>query len=125
MQASPLDQMIERFGDNKESNRKEARKQAKDALVKAVRACTKKNGLLEEDFSEKGLERVSNRKLLRLLAISDKVEKEFGSRSGLIDQVLELEQRQKDGGFREHLEKLSLPRLVDFYQAARKRASAN
>jgi hypothetical protein len=122
MQASPLQQVIDRFGGTNETDKKEARKQAKNALVAAVRGYMKKDGLLDEDLADKGLERVSNRKLIKLLELAEKVENNFGSRSALIDKVAELEKREKDGGFREHLEKYRLPGLYDRYEAAAKRA---
>lgn len=122
MQASPLQQIIERFGDKDETNKAEARKEAKEALVKAVRTLIKKGDLLEEEFSEKGIERVSNRKLLKLLDLAEHVQDEFGSRAALIDKLLELESKVKDSGYREHLEKLSLPTLYSRHEAARKRS---
>jgi hypothetical protein len=123
MQASPLQQIIDRFGDKDETNKTEARKEAKEELIKAVRNFIKKGDLLEDEFSEKGIERVSNRKLLRLLELAEIVQDEFGSRAGLIDKLLELEARTNDAGYREHLEKLSLPTLYSRHEAARKRSS--
>lgn len=123
MQASPLQQIIERFGDKDETNKSEVRKEAKEALIKSVRNFIKKGDLLEEEFSEKGIERVSNRKLLKLLDLAEHVQDEFGSRSSLIDKLLEFESKVKDSGYREHLEKLSLPALYSRHEVARKRSS--
>jgi hypothetical protein len=123
MQASPLQQIIDRFGDKNETNKTEARKDAKEELVKAVRNFIKKGDLLEDEFSEKGIERVSNRKLLKLLDLAETVQEEFGSRAALIDKLLELESKTTDSGYREHLEKLGLPTLYSRHEAARKRSS--
>lgn len=121
MKASPLKNVIERFGDANETNKTEARKAAKEALVKELRALVKKGDLLEEDFSEKGLERVSNRKLIKLLDVAKSVQDEFGTRAGLIDRLIDVEKRTKDAGYREHLERHSLPTLYSRYQVAKKR----
>jgi hypothetical protein len=121
MKASPLKNLTARFGDANETNKTEARKAAKEALIKELRALVKKGDLLEEDFSEKGLERVSNRKLLKLLDLSKSVQEEFGTRTGLIDRLIDIEKRTKDAGYREHLERFSLPTLFSRYQASKKR----
>jgi hypothetical protein len=120
MRPSPLQQLYDRFGDDERST--DARQAAKQALVKAVQALVKKGDFLDDDFSDKGLERVSNRKLLKLLDLAEKIKEEFGTRAALVDKVIELEGRVKDGGFRERLEGLRLPPLYDQYKAAIKRA---
>jgi hypothetical protein len=122
MQASPLEQIKSRFGDSKEENLTEARKAAKEAIVKEIRDLVKKGDLLEDDFSDKGIERVSNKKLLKLLEVAHTVETDFGSRSALIDKIVELEGREKDAGYREHLEGYRLPALYDYYLGSKKRA---
>ena len=119
MQASPLQQIMDRFGDDDGST--EARRDAKEALVKAVTAHVK-SGLLDDEFSDKGMERVSNKKLLKLLSLAETVEEEFGSKAALIDRCLELEGRTKDADYRSHLESYRLPALYSYYEAARKRA---
>ena len=113
--------MIDRFGAKDEEDKKEARKQAKDELVKAVRAFMKKGDLLEDDFSEKGIERVSNKKLLKLHDLAETVQEKFGSREALLNKVVELDHREKDSGYRDHLEKLGLPALYSRFQATGKR----
>ena len=122
MQASPLQQVIDRFGDKDASDRTEARREAKDALIKAVQAFVTKGDLLDDDFSEGGLERLSNKKLLKLLDVAEKVEADFGSRDALIDKLLELEGRTKDAGYREHLEKDRLPALFARYETLARKA---
>mgnify|MGYP001817972131 CR=1 FL=1 len=121
MRPSPLQQMMERFGDG-DDRTTEARQAAKQALVKAVQALVKKGDLVEDEFSDKGVDRVSNKKLLKLLDLADKVRDEVGSRADLVEKVLELEGRIKDTGMRERLEALRLPALYDQYRAAFKRS---
>ena len=72
----------------------------------------------------KGLEQVSNAKLLRLHAIFTEVKERFGTREKLIDAILEAERRTKDAGLRRRLEQYPLPRLYDIYKSGRKRAKA-
>jgi len=122
MTMSPLQQVKDRFGSDKGDDPRAARQAAKEALIKAVRGYAKKGDILEDDFSDKGIERLSNSKLLKLHDLAQKVETDFGSRSGLVDKVLELENRTKDAGFREHVEAYGLPRLFDRFTAATTRA---
>jgi hypothetical protein len=122
MRSSPLQQVYERFGEGAEHST-EARKAAKDALVKAVQALVKKGDLLDDDFSEKGVERLSNRKLLRLLDLVEKVKEQFGSRGALVDKILEVEDRARDSGYRESVEALGLGALYDRFTAANKRTA--
>ena len=123
MRAAPLTEILERFGAADDRSR-EGRESAKQALVKAVQALVKKGELLDDEFSDKGIERVSNRKLLRLLDLAERVQSEHGSRTGLVDGLVALEGRDKDAGYREHLEGLGLAALVDRYEAAQKRDRA-
>src|SRR5580693_7487424 len=112
---SPLAIVKEKFGD-------------KAKLVEAVK------GLATEDLwlgrtnqdrgGPRGLERVSNAKLLRLHAVLSEVKAKFGSRAQLIDGILAAEKREKDGGFKTRLEKYPVPRLYDMYKSAQKRANA-
>lgn len=122
MQLSPLQQVIERFGDPEETDRIAARKEAKEGLIKAVRGLVKKGDLLEDDFSDRGIERVSNGKLLKLLQLAEAVQEKFGSRGALVEAALELEGRAKDEGYRRRLDSFRLPRLHDHYKAALKRS---
>ena len=121
MRASPLQKIFDRYGDKSERTA-EVRKEAKQALIKAVQDLVKKGELLDDGFSDKGIERVSNRKLLKLLEIAEKVQAELGSRAALVDKALELDGRAKDAGFRERLEKLRLPALYGHYKGALRRA---
>ena len=120
MRASPLQEVMDRFGSSGERST-EARKSAKQGLIKAVQGYVTKGDLLKADFSEKGIDRVSNKKLLRLLDLAETVEKEHGSRAALLDKLLEIEGRDKDAGYRAHLDRRGLAALHDSYKAARKR----
>ncbi len=112
---SPLAIVKEKFGD-------------KTKLVEAVK------GLATEDLwigrtsadrgNDRGLEHVSNAKLLRLHAVLSQVKETFGTRAKLIDEVLAVENRSKDGGLRKRLEAYPVPRLYDLYKAGKKRAAA-
>jgi hypothetical protein len=115
MKKSPLSVVKERFGAD--------RKEAKAKLVKAVRELAKDDAWIERISADKGLERVSNKKLLHLEGVLSSVKGQVGGRKGLIDAVLELEKRVKDAGYRTRLEGFPTPRLWDHYRAAKKRSA--
>ena len=71
----------------------------------------------------KGLSRVSNAKLLRLVQVLGEVKEKFGTRAKLVDAICELEKRAKDEGFKQRLSTYPIPRLYDAYRAAARRAS--
>ncbi|MGB0679449.1 MAG: hypothetical protein ACPGUV_07305 [Polyangiales bacterium] len=98
-----------------------ARFESKEALVEAVRALATEGLWLDRVNEDKGLERVSNRKLLHLHALLSDVQGRFGSRTGLIDAILELEKRSKDEGYRQRLSRFPLPRLLDQHRSCSKR----
>ncbi len=107
---SPLAQVKKRFG-------------SKEKLVEAVRALATEALWLDRVDPDKGLERVSNRKLLHLHAVLSEVKERFGSREKLVEAILELERRVADAGFRQRLARYPLPRLWDVYRSAQRRAS--
>lgn len=111
MKSSPLAQVKERFND-------------KAGLVAAVKELAEGDLWIDRVDEDKGLDSVSNKKLLHLHDVLSKVKSEFGSRGALIGAILEAEKRTKDEGYKTRLERLSTPRLVDQLQAARKRAKA-
>ena len=112
MKTSPLQAVKDRFGD-------------KDKLVAAVKALATEDLWLPAVNEVKGLERVSNAKLLRLHETLSRVKKDFGSRGKLIDSILALGKRQKDAGLKGRLERLSTPRLVDMHATASRRSKAD
>ena len=71
--------------------------------------------------AEKGLEHVSNAKLLRLFDTFSAVKDKFGNRGKLIDSILEIEKRTKDTGYRGRLERYPVPRLYDMYRSCSRR----
>ena len=108
MTQSPLQIVKERFKD-------------KASLVSAVQS------LISDELwnarrlnGDKGLDSVSNSKLLKLHAALTQVKKDFGSRAKLIDAIA-TEQKRKDAGFKEGLERHGTPRLLEIYLASKKR----
>ncbi len=115
MKKSPLAVVKERFGAD--------RKEAKKKLVEAVRSLAKDDAWVERLSEDKGLELVSNKKLLHLETVLSTVKKELGGRKGLIDAILKVEKREKDAGYRTRLEAQPTPRLFDQYRSAKKRSA--
>ena len=114
MAKNPLALVKERFGEKKK-------------LVEAVQAFANDDGLwlgrlASDRGGEGGLARVSNAKLLKLHATFTAVKEQFGSRAKLVDQVLEIEKRTKDEGYKSRLAAWPVPRLYDHYKSAKKRA---
>lgn len=113
MKKTPLQIVKDRFGD-------------KAKLIEALRKFTNEDLWVNRLNAEKGLEHVSNAKLLRLHDTFSAVKDKFGNRFKLIDAIVSLENRVKDAGFRTRLEKYPVPRLFDMYKsAARRQARAN
>lgn len=110
MPKTPLQIVKEKFGDKKK-------------LVEAIKAIASDDLWLNRTNSEKGLELVSNAKLLRLHAIFSTVKEKFGSRAKLIDAVALLEKRTKDEGYVAKLKGFPVPRLFDMWQSADKAAA--
>jgi hypothetical protein len=109
MKSTPFNQVKERFGD-------------KSKLVAAVTQLATADLWLDRVNEVKGLARVSNVKLLKLHDTLAAVKKDFGSRAKLIAEILKLEKRQKDDGYKARLDGFSTPRLADLHQAANKRS---
>ena len=116
MKKSPLQTVKDRFGDD--------RKEAKAKLVAAVRELAEGGLWVDRTNEDKGLELVSNQKLLHLHDVLTQVKSSFGSRDALIDDIVKVENRTKDATYRKHFEEWPTPRLWDYHQAAKKRASA-
>lgn len=112
---APLAIMKERFGD-------------KEKLVEAVKQLASEEIWLARTNSDqggsRGLDNVSNAKLLRLHDTLSAVKEKFGSRTKLVDAILVLENRSKDAGFRGRLEAYPAPRLYDRWKSLDKRAKA-
>lgn len=110
MKKSPLQIVKERFGD-------------KAKLIEALGKFTNEDLWVNRLNAEKGLEHVSNAKLLRLHDTFSAVKEQFGNRFKLIDAVLDAENRAKDAGYRERLERYPVPRLYDMFRSASRRKS--
>jgi hypothetical protein len=110
MAKSPLQTVKDRFKD-------------KAALVSAVQALMTDELWVDRLNDDKGLDSVSNKKLLHLHDVLSEVKKAHGTRAKLIDAVAKAQNRVKDADFKTSLEGLSTPRLLDLLKAATKRAS--
>ena len=108
---SPLALVKERFQD-------------KDGLLKAVRELANDQLWVDRLDADKGLDSVSNKKLLRLHAVLSEVKSQFGSRDKLIDAILTQEKRSKDDGFKSRLSRFSTPRLFDMHKAGARRTKS-
>jgi len=96
--------------------------QSKEKLVAAVKELATDALWLDRVSGAKGLQRVSNVKLLRLYDVLSTAKKEFGSRDKLVGAILDLEKRSKDAGYKTRLERYTLPRLLDLHRASDRRA---
>ena len=98
----------------------------KEGLLAAVKGLMTDELWLDRLNSDKGLDSVSNAKLLRLHAVLSEVKKQFGTRAKLIEAVLGQTKRGKDGDFKAGLQRLPTPRLLEIFkvgQRAAKRAN--
>jgi len=112
---APLSLVKERFGD-------------KAKLVEAIKGLATEELWLgrtnTDQGGNRGLEHVSNAKLLRLHATFTEVKEKFGTRDKLIDAILTAENRSKDAGFKKRIEAYPVPRLYDHYKSVSKRTKA-
>ena len=102
MSKSPFGSVKERF-------------ESKEKLVAAVQKLATKELWLDRVNGTKGLEKVSNAKLLRLHDVLTRAKEGFGSRDKLIAAIVELAKRNKDKGYATRLEEYPLPRLLDLH----------
>jgi hypothetical protein len=109
MKKSPLQTVKERFTD-------------KAGLLDAVRKLATDDLWVDNVSEDKGLEHVSNQKLLHLHDVLSTVKSEFGSRTKLIDAIAAAEKRDKDVDYKGRYASWSTPRLYDRYRAATKHA---
>ena len=93
----------------------------KAALIDAVKALATDDLWIDRVNDDKGLPRISNRKLIHLHDVLSQVKKDFGSRKKLIDAILASDKRDKDAGYRARLEKQSTPTLVAMLSVTQKR----
>lgn len=109
MGKTPFESIKERFKD-------------KAGLVHAVRGLINDELWVDRLNADKGLDRVSNRKLLHLHELLTQVKSQFGSRVKLLDAILADQKRQKDADYRKGLERRSTSQLLEIYRSAQKRA---
>ncbi|WP_394825996.1 hypothetical protein [Pendulispora albinea] len=96
----------------------------KAKLVAAVKEFTNDDLWVSRTNKDKGLEHVSNAKLLRLHETFSTVKEKFGTRAKLIESILEIEKRTKDEGYKTRLSAYPVPRLYDLYRSTKKRTDA-
>ncbi|MCU0682546.1 MAG: hypothetical protein MUF34_09880 [Polyangiaceae bacterium] len=111
MSKSPLEQVKDKFGD-------------KTKLVAALRQLTGDELWLTRGNEGKGLDHVSNAKLLKLHATFSFIKENFGTRLKLVSAITELEGRSKDEGYEKRLATWPVPRLYDHWRSTKKRLSA-
>jgi hypothetical protein len=109
MAKSPVSVVKEKFGE-------------KAKLVEALKAFMTEDLWVNRLNETKGLDRVSNAKLLRLHRIFSAVQGEFGSRTKLIDSILAFDNQGKDDGLRTKLNAYPVPRLYDLYRSKKRTA---
>jgi hypothetical protein len=114
---SPLAIVKEKFGD-------------KTKLVEAVKAFGTEELWLGRTSADnaggagRGLQHVSNAKLIRLHAVFTAVKEKFGTRAKLVEEILAAQKRSKDGDLKKKLETYPVPRLFDLYKSVSKSAKA-
>jgi hypothetical protein len=114
---SPLAIVKEKFGD-------------KSKLVEAVKAFGTEELWLGRTSADngggegRGLQHVSNAKLVRLHTVFTAVKEKFGTRAKLIEEILAAQKRSKDGDLKKKLETYPVPRLFDLYKSVSKAAKA-
>jgi hypothetical protein len=115
MKKTPIATMKEKFGE-------------KAKLVEAVKVFAGSDlwlpRLSSDRGKDRGIEHISNSKLLRLHAIFTEVKEKFGTREKLLEAILTEELRGKDAGYKKRLETYPMPRLYDHYKTLQKRSKA-
>lgn len=94
---------------------------SKDKLIDSVVDAAKGAGDDVSDLKER-LMTASNRKLLRLAAVSQTIKERYGGRDKLIGKLSETVGKAKDSDYVEKLRGLSSARLLDLMGAAERRA---
>ena len=112
MKKSPLQNVKDTFG-------------SKEKLVKEVEALAKGDLWIDRVNPDKGLSLASNKQLLNLHEVLTAVKSEFGSRSAMVDAIVEKEGRAKDADYKSHFEGWSTPRLWDRYSVLKRNGGLN
>lgn len=95
----------------------------KEKLVEAVRSLASNDLWIDRANDDKGLDCVSNAKLLRLHALLTDVKSRFGSRERLVEAILAQQKRTRDEGYKTRLLRQSLPRLFDLWSVGERAAA--
>ncbi len=113
MKKSPLELVKDQFG---------SKEKLVDALVALPESVLDRDDEGEEDKSafRTRLLTVANSKLLRLHRTGKAVSDRWGSKTKLVDAILDLRKRSKDGDYRTKLNTLSIGRLYDQVSALEK-----
>ena len=98
-----------------------ARFKDKAALVSAVQGLMTSDLWVDRLNGDKGLDSVSNKKLLHLHDVLSEVKTKFGSRAKLIDAVAAQDKRSGDPDYKKGLERASTPRLLELLHTGQKR----
>jgi hypothetical protein len=95
---------------------------SKENLIKEVKKLFDKTDMFASKLNpDKGVERVSNRKLLRLHQMATEVKEKFGSRKKLVEAYLTMTGKPNVKDAAEKLSVLTLGKLLDLYHQAEKR----
>ncbi len=108
MKKTPLQIVKEKFG-------------SKEELVGKVSEMLKAVGETKDELKER-LQHTTNKKLLRLHEITEKVKEEYGSKEKMVEKILELRDRTRDLPYKEKLMKYSVPRLFDMVKTEIRKA---
>ena len=96
---TPLNQVKDKFG-------------GKTELVEKIAALIEPKGEESGDEHKRRLKNVSNKKLLHLLALGEKV-KSLGGRDAIVKRILELRGQSKDHEYGDKLKRIPLGKVVD------------
>ena len=113
MKLSPLAKVNKRFG-------------SKEALVKQVIPMLDKDKDESKDDFKSRINSLSNSKLMRLFDNHTRVKDEFGSKTKLVDKIMDLKKPVNsdkiDKDYRNKLLTLRVARLLEIYRIAKKRS---
>ncbi len=108
---TPLQTVVDKFG-------------SKKALAeKLIAILERPEGVSQDDFALR-ISTMSNSKLLRLHEIHETLNRRFGSKATLLDEIMTLHSNGKkvDEVYRKKLETFSVARLLDMHRTMAKRA---
>jgi hypothetical protein len=95
---------------------------SKEKLVETLVADLESAGEDADDL-ETRLQASTNKKLLRLAAVTAAIKSDYGNRDGLVKAIAEAGGKGKDQDYIAKLGTLPLPRLLDMARSARRRAA--